>query len=262
MKDLLDRLSKAVNEMSAPSTAETPETPAADAPVEMSLEDFVGYAVEQVEKAAADTAEIRLERLAALTAAIEVAKNFEGPTPGKLQVQRFKDPAQIVPSTKGVTPKNAPATTHFTSGPPTAPAGNPSTPSGGQLPPMTAGGSGFSTPAAATFAKAMEDLQKAIEGIAKGDATETPAAPPTAPVEPTMEEAPAPATVTKAADTEPLWPMDMNTDFGRGKVEDDTTPEWGFDPLSPGAQRQAAEKATAEKAEADKAEAAAAPPAE
>lgn len=212
MQELFDRLQKAVGEMANPSAEPAESEPAT---VEMSMEEFVGYVTEQVEKSANDTPEIKAERLGHLQSQIEVAKNFEGSPGGKVKVQSFKDRAQSTTTSKNVSAGNATPGSNFSAGSPTAPAGKPSTPSGGTVPPTTASGSGFATPAAATFAKSMEDLQKAIKAIGN---------------EPTVPEAPAtPAKVEKSESADPLWPMDMNTAFGRGETEADQVPEWGMD---------------------------------
>lgn len=216
MQELFDRLQKAVGEMANPSTEPAESDPAT---VEMSMEEFVGYVTEQVEKSANDEPEIKAERLAHLQSQIEVAKNFEGSPGGKVKVQSFKDRSQSTHTTKNVSAGNATPGSNFSAGSPTAPAGKPSTPTGGTVPPTTAPGSGFATPAAATFAKSMEDLQKAIKSI--GAAPET--APETAPAKVEKSE----ENRTEAAD--PMWPMDMNTAYGRGETETETAPEWGND---------------------------------
>lgn len=227
MKTQLDRLLKAVNELAA--TGETPAPDTETDTVDMSMDEFVAYCTDQVEKAGSDPEEVRAERLKALVAQIEIAKNFEGPTPGKMKIAQFKDPAQITPKSATAKTSNAPQTTNFSSGAPTQPAGTPSTPSGGKIPPQTASGSGFESPAAATFAKAVEGLTTAIAKLTgEGEAAEPPAA--------TEEPPAATEEVSKSeGDDTPadgMWPMDMNTPFGRGETEDDVTPEWGFDSAS------------------------------
>ena len=157
----------------------------------------------------------------------------------RISIKSFKDPAQITPTTAPAKTTNAPQTTNFTAGAETAPAGKPSTPAGGSLPPTTAGGSGFSTPAAATFAKSMEEIKAGIEALASGGATPEETS--------TTSEETSTKPVTKAAD--PLWPIDMNTPFGRGEADDDNIPPWGFDPNSDAAARNAAETATKTPAE-------------
>ena len=239
MKDLLDRLTKAIGSMANPNPDDAPEEP-----VEMSMEDFMVYVTEQVEKAAADTPDIRSERFAHLKTQIEaVTKNFEGPTPGKASVQQFKDRGQQKTTVAPVkAPDNATPGSNFTGGPTVAPAGKPTTPSGGQLPPITAGGSGFSTPAAATFAKAMETLGKSIAELEKEGMAPAAGDPPAGdqlPVKTSEGDPPPAKPVTKAA--EPMWPQDLNTAFGRGETDDDITPDWGFDNADAAA-RHAAEK--------------------
>jgi len=217
MKDLLDRLQKAVAALA--NTTQSADD-AGDESTEMTPDEFVAYVTTQVEKAATDTPEIRAERLAALGAQIELAKNFEGPTPGKMAVATFKDPGQQTPTMAAgaMPPQNATPGTSATAGPAVQPAGSPTTPAGGELP------SQANPPAAATFAKALDDLKGAIEGLAK------PTEETTAPVTKTDDGKPAPVTKTKDADKGPIWPMDMNTPWGRGETEDDATPEWGVDP--------------------------------
>ncbi len=137
MKDLLDRLSKAVGAL-----AGTPDEAPVTGPEDMTLEAFVSYVTEELEKAAADAPEVKILRLKALAAQVELAKNFEGrpATPGGiLRVTRFQDPGQVKTTEKTTAPSNASATTQFTAGPEAHPPGTANTPPGGKLPPLTAG---------------------------------------------------------------------------------------------------------------------------
>lgn len=214
MKELMERLSKAVNEMiTAVAPGAAPPSQSEEA-TKMTAEAFVKYAGEQITKAKSDAPEIRIQRLNALVAQIEVAKNFEGSTEG-VAIQQFKDPAQNTPTTTNVTPDNATPTTNFSAGPEVQPPGNPTTPAGGEVPPMVAPSSGFAPVGAASFAKAMDGLNAAIADFKTVAATPA-----------------TPAPVTKAASKEPLWPLDLNTPFGRGETDDDNEPEWGRDNVS------------------------------
>ncbi len=230
MKDLLDRLSKAVGALAGDS-AETPEV---DGPEDMNLEAFTVYVTEELEKAAKDTPEVKIARLKALAEQIELAKNFEGRPAmpgGILRVQRFKDPGQRSTTEATRQPSNASATTQFTAGPEAHPPGMASTPPGGKMPPLTAGGSGFDSPATATFAKALEALTKTI-GELEGKTPEQ--------IKAESEEAAKvakanegksadEAKVAKAKESAAFWPLDMNTPFGRGETDASETPEWGLD---------------------------------
>lgn len=239
MKDLLNRLQKAVEAMANPN----PDAP--EDTVEVTLEGCVAHLAEQVEKVAKDPAEVRPARLAHIMAVIDVAKNFEGPTGGAMRIPAFKDPGQTSPTApaQAQVPKNAPVATNATANEAPQPAGKPATPAGGQVPPMTAGSSGFDSPAAATFAKSMEELQKAIAELAKGQAGDPPAGDPPAGDPPAKTEGDAgEQKPVQKSNLNPVWPLDMNTPFGRGETEDDGTPDWGFDPKSDAADRIAAER--------------------
>ncbi len=254
MKDLLDRLSKALGTLSeAPA-----EAPAAGGPEDMTAEAFTVYVTEELEKAGKDSPEVKILRLKALKTQIEeLAKNFEGrpSTPGGiLRVTRFKDPGQITTTEKTQAPGNATPTTQFTAGPEVQPPGMASTPPGGKMPPLTAGSSGFAPPATATFAKALESLDDAIaklggktdEEIAKAKAEAKAKADEAAKIAKANEgkspeeiakaktDADAKAKTDEAAKvkkskTDAFWPLDMNTDFGMGKTDDPDVPEWGLD---------------------------------
>ena len=253
MKDLLDRLHKALGTL-----AETDTEASTEGPEDMTAEAFTVYVTEELEKAAKDSPETKVLRLTALKAQIEaLAKNFEGrpSTPGGiLRVTRFKDPGQVTTTEKTIPPKNATPTTQFTTGPETHPPGTATTPPGGKMPPLTAGGSGFDNPATATFAKALEGLDDAIaklggktdEEIAKAKADAKAKAAKAAKVA-KANEGKSPEEIAKAkvdADakvkaeaekvakakaSEAFWPLDMNTDFGRGETDDPDVPEWGLD---------------------------------
>jgi hypothetical protein len=221
--DLLARLAKGLEGLEAAPDAESGES--------MDLEAFVGYASEQIEATSKDSAEVRKARLDHLRGQVAaVVKNFEGPTPGAVTVERFKSgdqksPTSIEKPIPTSTGQGAGAT-NFGDAPPAAVAGGVgSQPTGGTNPDAAAvaPGSGFATPAEATFAKALEGLgtlAKTLEGITKGAPAVEPQKPAVQPQKPVEE-------VAKSADD--LWPLDMNSDFGMGKAEAETEPEWGFD---------------------------------
>lgn len=241
MKDLLDRLSKAVGALVG-AEAEITE----DGPEDMTLEAFTVYMTEELEKAAKDTPEVKIARLKHLAEQIEVAKNFEGrpATPGGiLRVQRFKDPGQLTPTETTRSPSNASATTQFTAGPEVHPPGMASTPPGGKLPPLTAGSSGFASPANATFAKALEGLNKALAELEGKPVTKseekTPEELETEKV--AKAEVDEKAKIAKADANKAFWPHDMNTAFGRGETKDPEVPEWGLDHGKASAAADAAE---------------------
>lgn len=244
LKDSLARLEKSVAELAG---GKTPEQ-------------FIAYAAEQIEKAKTDKPEVRVQRLKHLAEQIKVAKEFEGvtPTPSMISVSEFTDPDQLKPTPPATqTPQTqGDGVTNFSTNPvPPAVAGAGSPLPGGQVPPLAAGGSGFETPGAATFAKSMKDLGEKVEGLIKSlekpaqapaaAAPVTPAAP-AAPAVTTTPETPAaaPAVVTKNQDDKDkdrvMWPLDMATPFGMGKVEKAEEPAWGWDGQKPKDEQPAA----------------------
>jgi len=229
MKDLLERLQKAVDNL----TAATGTEPTADKGTEVTFAQFVEYAGAQIEKAAKEEPAARTARLKHLHGQIDaVRKNWEGPTPaaGTVRIQMFKDPGQQVPTTEtaptlpvNATPANSAAST------PTPPdqLGVGNQPPGGQSLPAEAGSSGFATPAEATFAKALVDLTSKLDEVLKG----TPAA--------TDEEPPKEGAAEATAETEDekvekgigvIWPLDLNTPAMDD--EEFKAPEFGYDPGS------------------------------
>lgn len=224
MKDLLDRLHKAIDGL-----AQTDAPSSGDGRTEMTPDQFLAYATDQIEKAAKDPAEVKKARLAHLKGQIaSVAKNYEGstPVPGPFKIEQYKSSDQNVStSTEKAPGNNAPATSaasNFASGDTPAPvSGAGSQPSGGQNPPITAGGSGFASPEAATFAKAVDTLTAAVSKMEEA----TPAAPPG------KDPAQVPTQTSKPVEKSigVIWPMDMNSGFGRGEKEVPESPEWGYD---------------------------------
>lgn len=220
MKELLARLNKALGEMADLDAAPDTATEA-----EMTAEQFIAYATEQVEKAAADTDPgIRKARLAHLRTQVEaVAKAFDpgastgsfaGDTKLAFPVTQFRDPAQVpdLPP-KTVAPGQTPAVTNFgDQGVPPNARGVGAQPPGGQNPPLTAGkgGAGYS----AAFTKMVEGLSSAIEKLTT-DPAET-------------SETSETQTVEKS--TKVLWPADMNSAFGSGLLDAEEEPTWGRDP--------------------------------
>lgn len=232
--NILDRLHKAIGAL-----AETTEEKPAAKPSVQKSEDlkltrgqFVGFVVEQVEKAAKDTAPVRKARLAYLQKCVEIVKNWEGPTTGAMSIPMFKDPDQLQPTVEvqGQMPASddqgsvSPNNFAMNDAPPAVagPAGT--TPPGGDLPPTVAGSSGFASLSEATFAKALGQIEASI-----AKAMGTP---------PATETKPEPAKVTKSTE-DLLWPHDMNTPFGRGDVAKADAPEWGWD-----SEKSAAEQPT------------------
>lgn len=257
IENALARLNKSVNALAGDDT------------VDMTVEQFVAYATEQVDKAKGESGDARIARLKHLGSQIEsVRKNFEGSpaTPGGiLRVTQFRDPAQVRTTEKTVAaPTNATASSQFSSNDP-GPTGTPSTPPGGQMPPMTAGGSGFDSPATATFAKSLDGLSDAIAKMAgeggdadKGDDKTQPDAKADADDADKGDETDAETDDESdddadkgdeeqvAKSTGVIWPLDMTSDFGMGKTEDPEEPEWGFDTGSESAKRAEALKAKAQ----------------
>lgn len=235
LKDLFERLHKAVEGLAQADGGQD------DGRVKkMTPDQFLGYATEQIEAAAKDKPEIRKARLAHLATQIQaVAKNYEGPTPGAADVQTYKTPDQQTPTMTESAPPGSndqTGTTNFSQeDPPQSQAGGVGqTPPGGSLPPQVAGGSGFATPEAATFAKAMEKLHAAVAKMASEE-------PAKAPEKPTQTQTqPAPEKTEKSLGV--VWPLDMNTPFGLGSKDAPEHPDWGYDKGST-AERVFAQKA-------------------
>lgn len=233
MKENLERLAKATSDL---AKGEEP-----DGPTEMSPEDFIAYAAEQMEKAAGDSPEVREARLTALGEVVaDVEKNFEGMNEtlgGLLAVKQFRDPGQV-------------QTTMKTTNPTTPPVGAGNFASNAEAPGVNGAGSaptGKLVPApqksAESFMKAMADLTAVLKGeTSESAAPEGEKAPENAeggetdpkPVEKSEGsqgdregKEGEPAFVAKA--TGVVWPLDMNTPFGRGETDDDEVPEWGRD---------------------------------
>jgi hypothetical protein len=222
-----------------------------DARVEMKPEEFIVYLTEQLAKAADESGEIRGNRIAALRSNIEDVKkqvSFTGSTPtpltGVLSIVRYTDPGQQPTSSKVVPPRNPPVSSNtFASNevpPGVSGAGRgPTEISTG----YTAPGSGFATPANATFAKAIEDLHNVLKDLVSQkeepgeDITETKKE---ETAEETTEETAEETTkeVKEEEEEENIgksfndyWPIDMNSEYGLGKVDTPDEPEWGYDKL-------------------------------
>lgn len=231
MEELFARLEKNLSDLAAlESGGEV---------IEMSPEDFLKWVLNQVEVAKRDSDEIRKARLLHVSGQVSaVRKNFVGPTPtpsgSLLSVTMFKDPSQVATTSKTVEPTGAlPNATAMSTNPlPNGVAGgagkvNP----GGVMPPQQAGTSGFASPAMATFAKSVEHIDNALAELTgagkpavEGEATGKPAVEGEAAGDATGDAA---TPVAKA--TRVIWPLDMSTDFGMGKVENPDVPVWGFD---------------------------------
>jgi hypothetical protein len=235
----------------------------------MTIEGFVGYAAEQIAKAKSDKPEVRVERLKHLAEQIEVAKDFEGSpeTPGGLlAVKQYKDPDQYKTTEKETSPSNASPTTEFSSNDiPNASSGV-GTATAGDTPPIVASGSGFDSPATATFAKAIEKMSGDICELVKALKEEEPKAKKEEESEDSEDESDDEEKDEDSEDAEEsddeegddeesddeesddeegddeaeevaksgdvtkgvIWPLNMNSDFGMGRVEKDE-PEWGRD---------------------------------
>lgn len=234
MDDLLSRFSKAVAGLQG---ANEPS-----GPVEMTPEQFIQYATEQLEKAATDSDDIKVQRLEALKTVVEdVAKNYEGKTPtpltGLLSVNQFKDPAQQVPTSKTINPPTqGNGATNFSANdvPPTQGAG--SAPTGTLVPSQS--------DASASFTKALQSLTDVLEKMAgtkkevdpKKDETKKSDDLSDTKSTDKKEDGNDTTSVTKNVDVAG-WPADMNTAYGRGETDNPGVPEWGFDfkPESDGA---------------------------
>jgi hypothetical protein len=193
--------------------------------VEMTVEEFLTYATKQVEAAKTDEEEIRAARLDSLFKNVEIAKEFIGSpkTPGGvLSVVMFKDPAQQKTELKEQNPKNAPAGQDSMSSNGVQPAVNGAgSTSGDKMPPLLAPGSGFESPTNAAFAKVVDDVIEAVSDIDEDKIEDK--------VEKTEESVSSVTPKKKVIDEIPFWPLDMNSPFGRGEVEDISVPQWGFD---------------------------------
>jgi hypothetical protein len=217
MKDLFLRLEKAIGALAVMDSGTTDVT-AETAPetVNMTVEKFVEWVTGQVELAKADAADIRKARLIHVAEQVrDVRKGFEGVTPtpgGILAVKPFMDPGQVKTTSTTVSPGAQATDSAFAQNPvPPAVNGAGNTPPGGMMPPPPVT-SGFST-----FAKSLDSLAASIDAL-----TAQPAA-----SEETTTDAKEPAEDVHKGRV--VWPMNMSSDFGMGKIEDPETPEWGFD---------------------------------
>lgn len=229
MKDLLDRLHKAIDGLANPGGAD-------DGTVDMNADQFVAYATEQLEAAAKDKPEIRKARIDHLKGQIEsVIKNFEGPTAtpgGSFAVQQFRDRDQLAPTSQERPTPGSVSTggsNNFAQqDPPNNQQGVGNTPPGGTMPaPDSAGSSGFASPAEVTFAKRLEGMAKALVALTKGEGDDPPAGDPPADKPPAKAEGDDGEKVEKGLGV--LWPLDLNTPFGRGDKDAPEEPEWGYD---------------------------------
>ena len=218
----------------------------------MSPEQFVEYATDQVTQAATDKdPTLRVTRLKALSEQIGIAKDFIGSpaTPGGiLSVKRFQDPAQVKTTEKTQSPSNATAVTLISSNAiPNAEAGAGSPIPGGKVPPIVAPGSGFDSPSTATFAKSLDDMGTKIDAliakVAKGDdkpddktnadkaddKTDDKADDKTDDKADADKDADKPDAEKTEKSEGTVWPLDMNSKFGMGETEDPEKPDWGWD---------------------------------
>lgn len=235
--ELLNRFKKAVEGLDAATGND--ETP------KMTADQFIEYATEQMEKAAKDSPEVRIERLKSLRANVELAKqeySFEGSSNtfgGLLAVTQFRDPDQVQTTEKTQSPASvSDGVTAFSQTdiqPSVNGAGNVT---GDKMPPLVAAGSGFEPPTSASFAKALDELENVLASLTgdgesgdgkTGDAggedknrTETNKS-----KGGKIETKKGDADGEGAVDT--FWPFDMNTAFGRGETENPEIPEWGVD---------------------------------
>lgn len=224
MEEMFARLEKSLLDLTAlESEGET---------VEMTHEEFLQWVLGQVDLAKADDSEVRKSRLMHVSNQLaSVRKNFMGPTPtatGKVSVGMFKDPAQKPTTTVKVEPTGAlPNATGASTNPipPGVSGGAGSVQTGGQMPPVVAGSSGFASPVEATFAKSLDAISAKLDAL-----TGEPSASEPSSGEPSASEPSANAgeeSVTKSVRM--IWPLDMATDFGMGKTDEPDVPEWGHD---------------------------------
>lgn len=235
MNEFFDRLQKAARDLAGAVPGDAAPEKTDDGKVEMSPSDFVGWVTAEIEKAAKDSNDVRKARVTHLLEQIaEVRKEFEGSpnVPTVVRAAQFKDPGQqTITSSESSPQAQGGGQTAFSQNTAPEPAALPNTPPGGQTPPATAPSSGFETVGNATFAKAFTDaLEKMNEAIAKMGAPD-PSPQPNAKGDDKGEGRGAAAKTEKSAKdvSRVLWPMDMNTAFGRGETEDPESPEWGFD---------------------------------
>ena len=211
--------------------------------VEMTHDEFLQWVLGQVDAAKGDGVEVRKARLMHVSNQLaSVRKNFIGPTPtatGKISVGMFKDPAQAPTTIKTVEPTGAlPNATGASTNPipPGVAGGAGKVQSGGQMPPVVAGSSGFVSPSQATFAKAIDAISEKLDGLtgeASGEASASEASGEASASEASGESV--------AKSVRMIWPLDMATDFGMGKIDDPGVPEWGFDADLNATEGQAAE---------------------
>lgn len=202
MKDQLNRLEKSLVDAGA-VTFQT-----------MTPQQLVDYLREQVaELNKQEDAAARALHQASIFAALQVAKNFEGPTTGAMTIPMFTGPGAKRVQRAAVPAAGARGTTNFgvgDGGPATRPtvSGGGGGSAGAALPQAGASGAPFVPPA-----------------VGKDDGPED--KPPEQPE----------SDVTKTADADDFWPLDMNSDYGKGKTEDPFAeePDFGFDPGSAGA---------------------------
>lgn len=233
MEELFARLEKSLLELAAlESDGET---------VEMTHEEFIQWVLGQVDAAKGDSGEVRKARLMHVSNQLaSVRKNFIGPTPnatGKVSVGMFKDPAQNPTTLKTVEPTGAlPNATGVSTNPipPGVAGGAGKVQAGGQTPPVIAGSSGFASPSQATFAKSLDEISDKLNALTGEPSASEPSA-----SEPSASEPSASEPVEKCMRM--IWPLDMATDFGMGKVDDPGAPEWGFDIDLNATEEQAAE---------------------
>lgn len=222
MKELLDRLGTAITKMEGDEADDASSD--TDALVEMNEEKFIEHVASELEKAAAESGEIRKHRIAYVKSIVAtVRKNFEGPTPGKISIPMFKSPDQQEPKTETPGSGTQSAATSFSANdaPQGAAGGAGNTPPGGSMPKSNA--SGGST----NFSKSVEKIESLLNGI--GDKT------------PDGDSAGASASdggdakskTQKSEDSDDddavMWPADMNRPMG---AEEGAQSPWGADPKS------------------------------
>lgn len=246
MKDSLDKLKA---EIAALAKADPDDSEA----VEMTPEQFTEHLTGEIAKFKKSAGAERAARKTYLDTIIDLAKNYEGPTPNAMAIPMFKDAAQSSHTSGPMATGDQPMGTNFSQEASLPPAGTPTPPSAGGMPPTEAGSSGAPF-AGGNFAKAIDtklDELKAL--VAKATETapaapETPAAAPATDAAPVVKaddkptETPAAAADTKTdakpAESAPVtksasdgWPLDMNSKVGLGKSESADLPEnfFGWD---------------------------------
>jgi hypothetical protein len=235
MKELFDKFQKAVDGLNRAVEGDQKEETQEPEAQEMTPEQFLNYAIDQVNKAADDTPEVRVLRLKSLQEYVELAKaeySFEGKSnklTGILSVTQYRDPGQVQTTEKTQAPaKIKEGQTNYADVAIQPAVNGAGSPTGQKMPPLSAGGSGFETPGNASFAKAFEKLDELLSSLTK----EEPKKEDTKKAEPKEDkkvETKKSEDVPETSQDDTFWPFDMNSPFGRGETKNPEVPEWGRD---------------------------------